>query len=412
MSTRLNTLTIVIPALNEEDAIGDTVQRCLDARERIIANSQVERVEIVVVSDGSSDRTVEIARRYPSTTVLVFEQNRGYGAAIKCGFEHGEGDLLGFLDADGTCDPQMFAPLCRAIQWENADIAVGSRMGPGSEMPRVRRVGNKLFASMLGLLSRQAVRDTASGMRVLRRDRLRDLYPLPDGLHFTPAMSARALLGADLEVVELPIPYAERVGRSKLSVVRDGIRFLRIMVETALCYRPRRLLLAVAAVLGIAALAAGLVPLGSWLVEGRIEEWMIYRVLLAGLLATGSALTVCAAVVAGRISALAFRRTETAPEAGWLDRLLTGPVSSLGVVVFLAAATIVVWPGIVEIVTTGHTDMHWSRPVLAALLIVLVGVVLLSAFLTSMLGLIQARRADPQRIYSPDERHDSWSDAS
>ena len=124
-------LTIVIPALNEEEAIGDTLRRTLEARAHITANSPVRDVDIVVVSDGSTDRTEEIAKSFDDVTVLVFEKNRGYGAAIKCGFEHGRGDLVSFLDADGTCDPKTFAELCRALDEQRADLVLGSRMGAG-----------------------------------------------------------------------------------------------------------------------------------------------------------------------------------------------------------------------------------------------------------------------------------------
>jgi len=116
-------LTIVIPALNEEAAIGATIERCLDARREIVDQSPVDDVEIIVVSDGSTDRTAEIASGYGDVRVIVFETNRGYGAAIKKGFEEGSGDLVGFLDADGTCDPQFFATLCRALIDEQATTA-------------------------------------------------------------------------------------------------------------------------------------------------------------------------------------------------------------------------------------------------------------------------------------------------
>ena len=119
----------------------------------ICANSPVRDVDIVVVSDGSSDRTEEIAKSFDDVTVLVFEKNRGYGAAIKCGFEHGRGDLVSFLDADGTCDPKTFADLCRALEEQQADLVLGSRMGPDSEMPLVRTIGNRIFAWILGALS-------------------------------------------------------------------------------------------------------------------------------------------------------------------------------------------------------------------------------------------------------------------
>src|SRR5262249_47175396 len=126
-----------------------------------------------------------------------------------------------------------------AIQDEHADLALGGRMGATSQMPATRRVGNRLFALLLGFLSGQAVTDTASGMRVLRREALRDLYPLPDGLDFTPAMSARAVMQR-LRLVEVPMSYAERVGESKLRVLKDGVRFLQAILEAVLFYRPSR----------------------------------------------------------------------------------------------------------------------------------------------------------------------------
>ncbi|HXK26568.1 MAG TPA: glycosyltransferase family 2 protein, partial [Myxococcota bacterium] len=216
MSGSGHVLTLVIPALDEEEAIGATLERCLSARDAITASGGVERIEIVVVNDGSRDRTEEIARGFEDVTVLGFDRNRGYGASIQSGFAHGSGDLLAFMDADGTCDPASLAILCRAIDEQQADVVLGSRMGEGSAMPVVRAIGNALFAGILGILARQRIRDTASGMRVLRRAALADLTPLPDGLHFTPAMTARILLEGKLRLVELPVPYAERVGRSKL----------------------------------------------------------------------------------------------------------------------------------------------------------------------------------------------------
>lgn len=128
-------LTVVIPALDEAEAIGDTIRRCLDARDHIEREGGVSDVEVIVVSDGSTDATAEIARSFTDVEVLEFSTNRGYGAAIKSGFQRGSGDLVGFLDADGTCDPLFFADLCRAIDGDGADIALGSRMSKESRMP-------------------------------------------------------------------------------------------------------------------------------------------------------------------------------------------------------------------------------------------------------------------------------------
>src|SRR5581483_1300603 len=162
-------------------------------------------------------------------------------AALKTGFRHATGELLAFIDADGTYPPEALPELCAALDAHNADIVVGSRMsGSSSEMPLIRRVGNFAFARMLSLLSGVRVQDTASGMRVFRKSALPRLYPLPNGLDFTPAMTTRAL-HENLKIIEVPIAYSERIGRSKLSVVRDGMRFTNTMVWTTMTYNPVRL---------------------------------------------------------------------------------------------------------------------------------------------------------------------------
>ena len=150
-------LTIVIPALNEEEAIGGTIERCLAARAEICTTG-VTSVRIVVVSDGSTDRTPQIASSYPEVDVVVFPKNRGYGAAIKAGWNRGGGELRRFLDADGTCDPRFFVPMCRQVLDHGQDVVLGCRMSAESQMPAVRRVGNVLFAILLGGLARRRVR--------------------------------------------------------------------------------------------------------------------------------------------------------------------------------------------------------------------------------------------------------------
>jgi hypothetical protein len=396
-------LTIVIPALNEEEAIGDTLRRTLEARAYIVANSPVRDVDVVVVSDGSSDRTEEIAKSFEDVTVLVFEKNRGYGAAIKCGFEHGRGDLVSFLDADGTCDPKTFADLCRALEEQRADLVLGSRMGPGSEMPLVRTIGNRIFAWILGALSKRLVQDTASGMRVIRRDALDSLYPLPDGLHFTPAMSARALLEDKLHLVEVPMPYSERVGRSKLSVVKDGVRFLTVILRAAVAHRPSRPLLLAAGALALAALAVAFQPVAWWLQHGELREPMIYRVMLASLLGSLAAIVVCSAAVSERTAALVHRRAiASVGVTGLLERLLSRGVRRWSIAALLVAAFASSWPGLVQYVTTGQVDMHWSRAMLSSLLVVVAAVLGVTSFLIRMLELVAGQLLEPRATRPPD----------
>jgi len=166
----------------------------------------------------------------------VFETNRGYGAAIKEAWNQSDAGLFGFMDADGTCDPLFFRELCETLETANADVVVGCRLNRHSQMPLVRRLGNTVFALMLTPFSAARVRDAASGMRVVRRSALSRISPLPDGLEFSAAMSARAIMCREIEIVETDIPYKRRGGRSKLSVVKDGLRFAKVILQSVFAH--------------------------------------------------------------------------------------------------------------------------------------------------------------------------------
>jgi len=238
--TFMTTLTVVIPAYNEESGIAEIAGRVLDTRDSL-AEVGVHEMNLFVVDDGSRDRTAQIAAAIPGVRLIRHPQNKGYGAALKTGFDQADTELIGFLDADGTYPPEYFPQLCTAAI-QGADLVIGTRMaGEDSRMPFTRRVGNVFFARLLSLVGRQTVTDSASGMRVFKRSALKHLYPLPDGLNLTPVMSTRAV-HEGLRMAEVPIPYSERLGRSKLSVVHDGSLFLRSMLWTVLEYNPVRIL--------------------------------------------------------------------------------------------------------------------------------------------------------------------------
>lgn len=281
----MTTLSVVIPAYNEEDGIADITRRVL-AVKGDLAKAGIENLELLVVDDGSRDRTAQIVSQIEGVRLIRHPRNRGYGAALKTGFSHASGELIGFLDADGTYPPEYFPQLCeRALN--GSDLVIGSRMsGADSKMPLTRRLGNLFFAKLLTLMGHQKVSDSASGMRVFKREILERIYPLPNGLNLTPVMSTRAM-HEGLRMVEVPIPYHERVGRSKLSVIRDGSIFLQSMIWTVLTYNPVRIL----GVIGLLGMVfAGAVGLG--LVVARLSgvttlsPWgvsMLYAALVAGI---------------------------------------------------------------------------------------------------------------------------------
>jgi hypothetical protein len=268
----METLSVVIPAYNEEDGIAAIVERVLATRRTLLESGA--NLELIVVDDGSRDQTAEIVNGFAEVRLVQHRTNYGYGAALKTGFAQSRGSWLGFLDADGTYPPEYFPALLAAGQQEKADLVIGSRMaGSDSQMPLSRRVGNLFFARLVSLIGNHHISDSASGMRIIRREVLPRLYPLPDGLNFTPVMSTRAI-HEELHMVEVPIPYAERVGRSKLTIVGDGTRFLQSIVWTALNYNPVRVLgglgvacVSLAMLIGLALVLIrlqGITELGTW----------------------------------------------------------------------------------------------------------------------------------------------------
>jgi glycosyltransferase involved in cell wall biosynthesis len=359
-------LQIAIPAFNEEASITDVIRRTLDARETLLARTPLTAVDVTVISDGSTDRTVERAAAFGSSIdLIVFEQNRGYGAAIMEAWRRSDAELLGFLDADGTCDPHFFVELCHATLEGGADMALGSRLHPLSRMPWGRRVGNVVFALLLTVLGSTRVRDSASGMRVVRRDRLPRLMPLPEGLHFTPALSARAILAGDLRVVEVEMPYNERTGRSKLRPFRHAWPFSRVILSAAILYRPSRPL----GLLALVALASAFV----WTVRlawqyyrfGAFEPWMIYHFVVIQVSTTAGVLLLTAGYLGRKAVAITLSNDTTR----WRSRGLVSAVFShrafwLLPVALIVAGSLAVAPAAIDRIRTGFIDPathHWSR---------------------------------------------------
>lgn len=169
-------------------------------------------------------------------------------------------------------------------------MVVGSRMsGAKTEMPWTRRLGNMIFARLLTAIGRSTVKDTASGMRVFKKTALEMLSPLPDGLNLTPVMSTRAMHEL-VRVIEVPIPYQERVGRSKLNIFRDGVRFLETMVWTAMTYNPVRILgwfgmlgIGLAALVGLSLLVA---RLNGATELGRLGTYAVFAAVVCGAAGT------------------------------------------------------------------------------------------------------------------------------
>jgi glycosyltransferase involved in cell wall biosynthesis len=362
-------LSIIIPAYNEEEAIAAIIKRCLKEREAIVRETPVEDVEIIVVNDGSHDKTAEIARQFKEIFLISYPQNRGYGAAIKTGFENATGTMVSFLDADGTCDPNYFIEMCNTLIAEDADIVIGSRMTTESKMPKIRRIGNLFYVGLINFLGDTKITDSASGMRVIKKSSLEKIYPLPDGLHFTPAMSCRAVLDEDVKILEVPMRYEERVGESKLGVIQDGIRFLKTIIDIALSYEPFKFFGITGILFFLVGLGYGIFPLIYYIRFTLVPDYMIYRLITVMVFIVTSFTLFTVGIISDELTDLIHksrkRERKFKPAIYYL-------LSQKNLIVF---GTIVAFSGIAlnyktiwQYISTGLIDVPWVYVVTGAFL--------------------------------------------
>ncbi|MFP4520718.1 MAG: glycosyltransferase family 2 protein [Fibrobacterota bacterium] len=366
-------LSIMIPFLNEEAAAGGVIEATLKASDEIIEKTEVDEVEIVAVNDGSTDKTAEVLSGYNGIKTITHNLNLGYGNALKSGFKSSEGDLIAFFDGDGTCSPSFLVNLVNSLFESKCDIVLGSRLHSKSHMPFIRRLGNRIFAFILRVLTGRKVIDTASGMRVFKRSSLHSLLPLPGGLNFTPAMSAKALTNPDLCIAEVPMPYSERVGESKLGVLKDGLPFLYIITSIAISYHPVRIFGIISLLCFGSSAAYAILTFYQYLYLESIPYWMIYRfaAVLTGFL-SGFIFLMTGIVIQRIFNTWLGRKTLFSSIAGRIcERIFIDHLFSWGCFFFLAGV-VINYPALKEYLFTGHITAPWYS-VMAGALFVLTG---------------------------------------
>ena len=222
-------ISIVLPAKNEAAALESLLPRLRAAQ---------PNAEILVVDDGSADATGEVCVRH-GVTVLRQPYSMGNGAAIKRGARAARGDILVFMDADGQHDPADVARLVARLE-EGFDMAVGARDW-GGQAGVGRGLANALYNWLASRMTGHTVADLTSGFRAVRADKFREfLHLLPNGFSY-PTTSTMAFFRSAYAVGYVPIKAAQRVGKSHIKPLRDGLRFLLIIFKIATLYSPLKL---------------------------------------------------------------------------------------------------------------------------------------------------------------------------
>jgi glycosyltransferase involved in cell wall biosynthesis len=233
----ISEISIIIPAFNEELAVRETVNEL-----RKLLEVTEFQAEIIVVDDGSTDRTAREAKA-AGARVIQHRSNRGYGASLKTGIIAASNDIIAITDADGTYPAKFLPQMVREI--EHADMVVGSRTGSDVNIPISRMPAKWFLRIMANYVANSRIPDLNSGLRVFRRDVAMQYFAiLSDQFSFTTTITL-ALMCDKYAVTYIPIDYRKRQGKSKI-VPWDAGSFAILIFRVAMLFRPLRVFIPLA----------------------------------------------------------------------------------------------------------------------------------------------------------------------
>ncbi|OVE82697.1 hypothetical protein BVY03_00345 [bacterium K02(2017)] len=238
-------ISIIIPAFNEESGIAVTINKIQEVLKQ-------HDFEIIVVNDGSTDKTHELALAC-KVTVLKHHKNLGYGASLKSGIKAAKFDYILITDADGTYPPSAMPELISKA--DQADMVVGARTGKNVNIPFMRKFPKWCLRKLANYICDRKLPDLNSGLRIFKKeDANRFLSILPNGFSFTTTITM-ALICSDKVVEYISIDYNRRKGISKIRPIRDTMNFLILIIRLCLYFEPLKIFLPLSLVLGLSSLA-------------------------------------------------------------------------------------------------------------------------------------------------------------
>lgn len=284
-----DTVSIVLPARNEASSLRILLPKIPEL---------MPDAEIIVVDDGSEDDTQAVCAEFRTKT-LSHPYPMGNGAAIKTGARAAKGDVIVFMDADGQHQPEDIPVLLKKFS-EGYDMVVGARQS-GSHAGKHRAVANDFFSRFASWMVMQNIEDLTSGFRVVRAARFRQfLYLLPNGFSY-PTTITMSFFRAGYSVAYMPIHTPRRIGKSHIRPLRDGVRFLLIIIKVGTLYSPQRLFLPISASFFFTGLGYYLY---TFLSSGRFTN-------MSALLFIAAIITFLIGIVSEQISALHYKDINT-----------------------------------------------------------------------------------------------------
>jgi glycosyltransferase involved in cell wall biosynthesis len=232
-------LSIVIPAYNEEEGIAATLRELL---------ARFADAEVIVVDDGSTDRTADEVRAIEGVRLLTHEMNRGYGAAIRTGIRNAGGNFIAWYDSDGQHTPESLEAMWQLMQTENIHAVIGARTAASAIESR-RRLGKWLLSLIVQLVAGRRMPDVNCGLRIFRREVIRRYtHLLPD--RFSASITSTLLMiKRGYRVRFVPVVTRPRVGRSTVRIAHDGLSAIHTSLRILVLFQAFQAFTIVSAVL-------------------------------------------------------------------------------------------------------------------------------------------------------------------
>lgn len=282
------TVSVIMPACNEAETIGDLVSRIKEL---------YPDFEVVVINDGSSDNTAEVAKN-AGAHVYSHPYNIGNGAAIKSGIRVASGDVLVFMDADGQHDPADIAGLLKYMP--DYDMVVGAR-SIRDQASVGRAIGNKLYNWLASYVAKFQIRDLTSGFRAIKSKIARSLLYLIPNTYSYPTTLTLCVLRSGWALKYIPIKIKQRrAGKSSIRIMKDGVRFFMIITKICTLYSPLRIFLPVSFALFVLGLLNYIYTL---LTQGRFTN-------MSALLITTSIIVFMMGLISEQICQMRYERRE------------------------------------------------------------------------------------------------------
>lgn len=279
-------LSLILPARNEAKTLKSLLATLV---------SSIPLAEIIVVNDGSTDDTVKLCSHYP-IKIITHPYPKGNGAAVKTGARAAKGDVLIFMDADGQHKPEDIPVLLEKFS-EGYDMVIGARQ-TGSHAGLHRAAANDIFSRFATWMVQQPVEDLTSGFRAVDAKKFRKfLYLLPNGFSY-PTTITMSFFRAGFNVGYVPIQTLKRSnGKSHIRPIRDGLRFLLIILKIGTLYSPQKLFTPISACFFLSGL---LYYLYTFYTVGRFTN-------MSALLFIAAIMTFLIGIVSEQISALHYK---------------------------------------------------------------------------------------------------------